>query len=108
MQDFFAKLSKGASNAATRAGNKAEEIKEISRLKSRISSARSDIGIAKKDIGDYCYKLFKEDKLDDPEIIELCEQIRDSYEEIDNMERLIEQTREEHRERAEAIGEETL
>ena len=44
----------------------------------------------------------------DPEIIELCEQIRDSYEEIDNMERLIEQTREEHRERAEAIGEETL
>lgn len=108
MQDFLSKLGKSATNAASRAGNKAEEIKEVSRLKSRISSARSDIGIAKKDIGDYCYKLFKEGKLEDPEIIELCEQIRDSYEEIDNMERLIEETREEFREKADAIGEETL
>ena len=108
MQDFLAKLSKSASNAASRAGNKAEEIKEVSKLKSRISSARSDIGIAKKDIGDYCYKLFKEGKLEDPEIIELCEQIRDSYEEIDNMEKMIEETRDEFRERADAIGEDTL
>lgn len=108
MQEFLARLGRSASNAANRAGNKAEEIKEVSKLKSRISSARSDIGIAKKDIGDYCYKLFKEDMLEDPEIIELCEQIRDSYEEIDNMERMIEETREEYREKAEAIGDETL
>ncbi|MBQ9016112.1 MAG: hypothetical protein IJ109_08315 [Firmicutes bacterium] len=108
MQDFLSKLGKSASNAASRAGNKAEEIKEVSKLKSRITSARSDIGIAKKDIGDYCYKLFKEGKLEDPEIIELCEQIRDSYEEIDNMERMIEETREEYRERADSIGEDTL
>ena len=108
MQDFLSRLTKGASNAATRAGNKAEEIKEVSRLKSRISSARSDIGIAKKDIGDYCFKMFQEGKLEDPEIIELCEQIRDSYEEIDNMERMIEETREEYRERSESIGDETL
>ena len=108
MQEFFARLSKSASNAANRAGNKAEEIKEVSKLKSRISSARSDIGIAKKDIGDYCYKLFKEGKLEDPEIIELCEQIRDSYAEIDNMERMIDETREEYRERAESIGDDTL
>ena len=108
MQDFLSKLGKSASNAASRAGNKAEEIKEITKLKSRISSARSDIGIAKKDIGDYCYKLYKEGKLEDPEIIELCEQIKDGYEEIDNMEKMIEDTREEFREKAEAIGEETL
>lgn len=108
MQDFLSKLGKSASNAASRAGNKAEEIKEVSKLKSRITSARSDIGIAKKDIGDYCYKLFKEGRLEDPEIIELCEQIRDSYEEIDNMERMIEETREEYRERADSIGEDTL
>lgn len=108
MQDFLSKLGRSATNAASRAGNKAEEIKEVSRLKSRISSARSDIGIAKKDIGDYCYKLYKEGKLEDPEIIELCEQIKESYEEIDNMERLIEETREEFREKADAIGEETL
>ena len=108
MQDFLSKLGKSASNAASRAGNKAEEIKEVSKLKSRISSARSDIGIAKKDIGDYCYKLFKEDKLEDPQIIELCEQIRDSYEEIENMERMIEETKDEYREKAEALGEEKL
>ena len=108
MQDLFSKLSKGASNAASKAGNKADEIKEVSKLKSRISSARSDIGIAKKDIGDYCYKLFKEGKLEDPEIIELCEQIRDAYEEIENMEKQIDETKEEHREKANEIGTETL
>ena len=108
MQDFLSKLSRSASNAANRAGNKAEEIKEVSKLRSRISSARSDIGIAKKDIGDYCYKMFKEGKLEDPEIIELCEQIRDSYEEIENMERMIEETRDEYREKANEIGVDTL
>ena len=108
MQDFLSKLGKSASNAASRAGNKAEEIKEVSKLKSRISSARSDIGIAKNDIGDYCYRLFKEGKLEDPEIIELCEQIRDSYEEIENMERMIDETREEYQEKANSIGEDTL
>ncbi|MDO5491877.1 MAG: hypothetical protein Q4F96_05745 [Bacillota bacterium] len=108
MQDFLARIGRGASNAASRAGNKAEEIKEVSRLKSRISSARSDIGIAKKDIGDYCYKMFREGKMEDPEIIELCEQIRDSYDEIEKMERMIDETREEYREKAESIGEEKL
>ena len=108
MQDFLARLTKSAGQAASRAGNKAEELKEVSRLKSRISSARSDIGIAKKDIGDYVFRLFKEGKIEDPELIELCEQIRDSYEEIENMEQMIEETREEYREKSEAIGEETL
>ncbi|MBQ6370259.1 MAG: hypothetical protein IJJ21_01605 [Firmicutes bacterium] len=108
MQDLLAKITKGATNAATRAGNKAEEIKEISKLKSRISSARSDIGIAKKDIGDYCYKLYKEGKLEDPTIIEMCEQIKDSYEEIDNMEQMIEETRVEYQEKASSIGDDTL
>ena len=108
MQDFLSKLGKSASNAASRAGNKAEEIKEVSKLKSRISSARSDIGIAKKGIGDYCFKLYNEGKIEDPEIIELCEQIKESYEEIENMEQMIEETKEEFREKAEAIGEDTL
>ena len=108
MQDFLSKLGKSASNAASRAGNKAEEIKEVSKLKSRISSARSDIGIAKKDIGDYCFKLYNEGKIEDPEIIELCEQIKESYEEIENMEKMIDETREEYQEKANSIGEDTL
>ena len=108
MQDFLSKLGKSASNAASRAGNKAEEIKEVSQIKSRINSGRSDIGIAKKDIGDYCFKLYNEGKIEDPEIIELCEQIKESYEEIENMEKMIEETKEEYREKADAIGEDTL
>ena len=104
MQDFISKLTRSASHAASRAGTKAEELKEISKMKSRISSARSDIGIAKKDIGDYCFKLYKEGRIEDPTIVELCEQIRDSYEEIENMEKTIEETREEYREKADAIG----
>ena len=106
MQGLSSKLGRTASNAANRAGNKSEEFKEVSKLKSRISSARSDIGIAKKDIGDYCFKMFKEGKIEDETIIELCEQIRDSYEEIKNLEKMIEETRDEFREKAEAIGDE--
>ena len=101
MQDLFNKLKDSATRMANRAGDKAEELKEVSKLKSRISSARSDIGIAKKDIGDYCYKQFKEGNIEDATIVELCEQIRDSYEEIRNMEKMIEETRDEYREKAE-------
>ena len=103
MQDLLTKLKKTATNAATRAGNKAEEIKEVSSLKSKINTARSDIGIAKKDIGDYCFKLFKEGKVEDSQILELCEQIRDSYDEIEKREQQIEETREEYREKSEAM-----
>jgi hypothetical protein len=38
----------------------------------------------------------------------MCEQIKDSYEEIDNMEQMIEETRVEYQEKANSIGDDTL
>ena len=96
MQDFFNKLSKTAATAANRAGNKAGEMIEVGKLKSRISSAKQDIGMAEKEIGKYCYKLYCEDKLEDSSITEICDKITGYREEIAKLEAQIQDTKDEY------------
>ena len=95
MQEFFSKLGKTASTAASRAGNKAGEIIEIGKLKS--SAKQQDIGTAKKEIGAYCYQLFKDGKIEDPAIKEFCEKIAACIDEIDELEKQIQDTKEDYR-----------
>lgn len=59
MQSFLSKMGKTASSAVSKAGNKAGELIEITKLKSRISSEKQAIVSAKQEIGEYCYDLFK-------------------------------------------------
>ncbi len=75
MKSFLDKVGKTASAAASKAGNKAGELLEIGKIKSKIASQKQDINTAKRNIGDYCYGLFQEEKLDDENIKELCEKI---------------------------------
>ena len=89
MQDFLSKLGKTATAAASKAGSKAGEIVEVGKLKGKISSKKQDISLAKKEIGDYCYQLFGDDKLEDSIIAELCEKIKNYDEEIAELERQI-------------------
>lgn len=89
MQDFLSKIGKTATAAASKAGNKAGEIVEVGKLKGKISSKKQDIGLAKKEIGEYCYRLFGDDKLEDSIIVELCEKIKGYDEEIAELERQI-------------------
>ena len=59
MQNFFNKISKTASEAASKAGSKASELMEIGKLKGKITTKKQYIGNTKKDIGAYCYELFE-------------------------------------------------
>ena len=89
MKSFLDKVGKTASAAASKAGNKAGELLEIGKIKSRIASKKQDINTAKRNIGDYCYGLFKEEKLDDEKIKELCEKIAACEAEIAELEQQI-------------------
>ena len=59
MQNFFNKIGKTASEAASKAGSKASELMEIGKLKGKITTKKQYIGNTKKDIGAYCYELFE-------------------------------------------------
>ena len=76
MQNFFNKIGKTASEAASKAGSKASELMEIGKLKGKITTKKQYIGNTKKDIGAYCYELFEAGDIKDPRIEELCEQIK--------------------------------
>ena len=89
MQDFLNKLGKTAAAAAEKAGDKAGELIEVGKLKSKISSEKSDIASAEKEIGRYCYDLFKKGKLKDKTIKELCERMETCYNDIEELEKQI-------------------
>lgn len=50
MQNFFNKIGKTASEAASKAGSKASELMEIGKLKGKITTKKQYIGNTKKDI----------------------------------------------------------
>lgn len=98
MKNFLDKLGKTASEAASKAGDKASELIEIGKLKSKISSKKQDISLAKKEIGDYCYSLFESEtinEIDNERIIEICEKIKAYTEEIQDLQEQIESVKDE-------------
>ena len=97
MQDFLNKVGKTATAAANKAGNKAGELIEVGKLKGKISSQKQDIAVTKKEIGDYCYNLFKDDKIEDEKIKELCEKIKSYNDEIDDLEAQILKAKEDYK-----------
>lgn len=101
MQDFLSKLGKTATAAASKAGNKAGELMEVGKLKGKISSKKQDIGLVKKEIGEYCYQLFNDGKMGDEKIVEFCEKIQVFYEEIAELENQIQIAREDYKEKSE-------
>lgn len=97
MQNFFNKIGKTATEAASKAGSKAGELMEIGKLKGKISAKKQSISTTKKDIGAYCYDLFEAGDITDERIAELCEQIKAYGEEIEELEAKIEAVKEEYR-----------
>ena len=96
MAGLFDKISKAAADAATIAGNKAGELMEVGKLKSRISSEKQDIGLAMKEIGEYYYSLYDEGKVEDETVKVLCERIKQSYIHIADLERQIQLAKDEY------------
>lgn len=101
MQDFLNKIGKTASEAANRAGSKASELVEIGRLKNKINVQKQEIGNAKKEIGAYCYQLYKDGKIKDSKIEEPCKKIEELSEKIEELENQIKQVKEEYKDRTE-------
>lgn len=101
MQNFLNKVSKTATEAASKAGNKASELVEIGKLKGRISSKKQNMDIAKKEIGEYCYDLFGDGKIEDEKIYELCEKIKAYSEEIAELEEQIQEAKEQYKAKTE-------
>ena len=97
MQEFLSRLGRTAATAASRAGNKAGEVIEVGKLKSRISGRRQDIENTKKEIGEYCYELFRSGRLENTAVKELCEKISDCLSEIDELEDQIRDTKDEYK-----------
>lgn len=96
MSGLFDKISKAATSAATMAGNKAGEMMEVGKLKSRINSSKQDMGLAMKEIGEYYYSLFEEGKVSDEKVIALCERIKHCHEQIDELEKQIKLAKDEY------------
>lgn len=96
MAGLFDKITKAASDAAVMAGNKAGEMMEVGKLKSKISSNKQDIGLAMKEIGEHYYSLYEEGKVDDEIVKELCERIKGCYEQIADLEKQIQLAKDEY------------
>lgn len=97
MQNFLNKVGKTAGAAVNKAGNKANELIEVSKLKAKVSAEKKDIETLKQDIGDYCYYLFKDGKIEDETISGHCERIKICEAMIAELEKQIDDVREEYR-----------
>lgn len=96
MAGLFDRISKAATDAAVLAGNKAGELMEVGKLKSKINSEKQDIGLAMKEIGEHYYSLYEEGKVDDEIVKELCERIKGCYEQIADLEKQIQLAKDEY------------
>lgn len=93
MQDFLNKVGKHASKAANMAGNKATEMLEVTKLKSKLSDIKEVQRATKKEIGEYCYDLYKEGNVTDTHVINLCKKIDAAVAAADEIERQIEKAK---------------
>lgn len=87
-------ITKTATDAANRAGTKAEELIEVNKLKSQQSSLRDNIASNKRKIGDYCVKLYEDGVELDETLMRFCKEIAKYKEEIAEIDKEIEETKE--------------
>lgn len=90
MQDLFNKAAKFAKETAEKAADKTEELVEVGKLKSQISTARTEISTAKKQIGEYYYEQFGAETELPETVTELCRKIKEQEMIIDELEAKLE------------------
>ena len=100
MQSLFDKLGKAASSAATNAASKAEEMREINRLKGEQNEMKTEYTVTKKKLAEYVFKQYQEGKLEDSALIEFCDKMQTLRDEIDELGEEIEAVREEYEQKA--------
>ena len=108
MQSLFDKLGKAASSAATNAASKAEEMREINRLKGEQNEMKTEYTVTKKKLSEYVFKQYQEGTLTDSALVEFCDKMQELRDGIDELEEEIKAVREEYEEKASVRGEERL
>ncbi|MCR5034154.1 MAG: hypothetical protein K6B42_01875 [Clostridia bacterium] len=108
MQSLFDKLGKAASSAATSAASKAEEMREINRLKGEQNEMKTEYTVTKKKLSEYVFKQYQEGTLTDSALVEFCDKMQELRDGIDELEEEIKAVRAEYEEKASVRGEERL
>ena len=108
MQSIFDKLGKAASSAATSAASKAEEMREINRLRGEQNEMKTEYTVTKKKLSEYVFKQYQEGNLTDSALIEFCDKMQELRDSIDELEKEIESVKAEYEEKASVRGEERL
>ena len=108
MQSLFDKLGKAASSAATNAASKAEEMREINRLKGEQNEMKTEYTVTKKKLSEYVLKQYQEGTLTDSALVEFCDKMQELRDGIDELEEEIKAVRAEYEEKASVRGEERL
>lgn len=106
MQDLFNKLGKVATSAATSASSKAEEMREINKLKSEQSDMKSEYTSVKRKLADYVFKQFQEGNLEDENLKEFCEKMQELRDSIDHIDDEIKAVKKDYEEQAQMRAEE--
>ena len=108
MQSIFDKLGKAASSAATNAASKAEEMREINRLRGEQNEMKTEYTVTKKKLSEYVFKQYQEGNLTDSALLEFCDKMQELRDGIDELEEEIKAVREEYEEKASVRAEERL
>ena len=89
--DLFKNLGDKAKSTAKIVGEKSSDLMEVGKLKMSISQLENDIRRAKTDIGNIFYNAYANGgDIPNEEIISLCEEIKDKYDDIEELEEKIE------------------
>ncbi len=94
MQDFFNKAGKAAKDTASKAADKAGDLVEIGKLKTKISSAKSEISAMEKKMGQYYYEQYMSGVAVDAVVGEMCQDIKEQKDLIEELEKKIQEVKE--------------
>ncbi len=108
MQSLFDKLGKAATTAATSAAHKADEMREINKLKNERSELKNEYTITKRKLAEYIFKQYQAGELTDSALIEFCDKMQSLRDEIDELGEEIEAVKEEYEQKAAERSEERI
>ena len=108
MQSLFDKLGKAATSAATNAAHKADEMREINKLKGERSELKNEYTVTKRKLAEYVFKQYQEGNLTDSALLEFCDKMQELRDGIDELEEEIKAVKAEYEEKASVRAEERL
>ena len=106
MQDLLNKIGKHAGAAVDSATSKAEEMREINKLKSEQSEMKTEYSSVKRKLADYVFKKYQDGTLEDETLKEFCDKMQELRDSIDQIDEDINEVKKSFQEKASARAEE--